>query len=221
MNHRIDGVIAQTLRLEMTGGENAWASKGAIVSLDDGVDWRLKLPGGVGGAMRRGLSGEGMALTFLECSRDGAAALRGGSPPGQIERWVSTGAGPVVATRGSFLAGIGDVQIDVTVARRAGAALFGGAGLFLQKMSGKGQVFVHASGDFIERSLTDGESMRVSTGNLAAFSADMDYTIRGVGGCKKVFFGGEGLFMTELTGPGRVLLQSLKRETRQGRQAGQ
>ncbi len=221
MNHRIDGVIAQTLRLEMTGGENAWASKGAIVSLDDGVDWRLKLPGGVGGAMRRGLSGEGMALTFLECSRDGAAALLGGSHPGKIERWDLTCEGPVVATRGSFLAGIGDVQIDVTVARRAGAALFGGAGLFLQKMSGKGQVFVHASGDFIERSLTDGESMRVSTGNLAAFSADMDYTIRGVGGCKKVFFGGEGLFMTELTGPGRVLLQSLKRETRQGRQAGQ
>ncbi len=217
MNHRIDGVIAQTLRLEMAGDETAWASKGSIVALDDGVDWRLKLPGGVGGAMRRGLSGEGMALTFLECSRDGAAVLLGGSHPGKIERWDLSGDGPVVATRGSFLAGIGDVQIDVTIARRAGAALFGGAGLFLQKMSGKGQVFVHASGDFVERSLTDGESMRVSTGNLAAFSATMDYTIRGVGGCKKVFFGGEGLFMTELKGPGRVLLQSLKRETSHGR----
>jgi uncharacterized protein (TIGR00266 family) len=211
MQHRIDGIIAQTLRLQMAAGDTAWASKGAIVSLDEGVDWRLKLPGGVGGAMRRGLAGEGLALTYLECARDDASALLGGSQPGKIEVWQLADEGPVTATRGSFLAGIGDVTIDVTVAKRAGAALFGGAGLFLQRMSGLGKVFIHVSGDFSERVLAAGESLLVSTGNLAAFSSGLGYRVKGVGGCRKMLFGGEGVFMTELVGPGRVLLQSLKR----------
>lgn len=219
MHHQIDGVIAQTLRLQMSKGETAWASKGAIVSLEDGIDWRLKVPGGVGGALRRGFSGEGLALSFLESDRDGASVVLGGEHPGKIERWELADDGPVVATRGSFIAGIGDVEIDVTIARRAGAAFFGGAGLFLQKLSGRGTVFIHASGDFIERRLAAGETLRVSTGNLAAFGAEVDYTIRGVGGCRKVFFGGEGLFMTQLTGPGRVLLQSLKRGVASRRQS--
>lgn len=220
MQHEIDGVIAQVLRLRMGRGESAWGSKGAIVALDDGIDWRLRVPGGVGGALRRGLSGEGFTLTFLECDRDDAVVVLGGTQPGKIEVWSLDEEGPVVATRGSFLAGVGDVDIDVTVARRAGAALFGGAGLFLQRMSGRGRVFIHASGDFIERRLGDGESIQVSTGNLAAFSADVDYRIRGVGGCRKILFGGEGVFMTELVGPGRVLLQSLERRSGRGRRGG-
>jgi uncharacterized protein (AIM24 family) len=99
----------------------------------------------------------------------------------------------------------------VVIARRAGAALFGGAGLFLQKVSGKGMVLVHGAGDFVDFRLKERESILVSTGNLAAFSESVDYDIQGIGGCRRIIFGGEGLFMTRLTGPGRVLLQSLKR----------
>jgi uncharacterized protein (AIM24 family) len=97
------------------------------------------------------------------------------------------------------------------VARRAGAAIFGGAGLFLQKVSGVGKVLVHGSGDFLDQDLAVGEELLVSTGNLAAFSESVDYNIRGVGGLKKIVFGREGIFMTKLTGPGKVMLQSLKR----------
>jgi uncharacterized protein (TIGR00266 family) len=207
----IEGVIAQTLRLRMQSGESLWASKGSLVGIDQGIDWRLKLPGGAGGALRRGFAGEGLALTLVECRSDGAEVLLGGTQPGKIEAWDLETDGPLLATRGAFLAGVGDVDIDVTVARRAGAALFGGAGLFLQRLSGSGKVFIHAAGDFLERRLGAGETLTVSTGNLAAFGAGLDYRIRGVGGCRKILFGGEGLFMTELEGPGRVLLQSLKR----------
>jgi uncharacterized protein (AIM24 family) len=118
--------------------------------------------------------------------------------------------GPIICTRGAFVAAVGEVDISVTVARSAGAALFGGAGLFLQRLSGTGVVFVHGSGDFIERQLGPGEKLLVSTGHLAVFSASVSYDIRGVGGCWKMLFGGEVLFMTELTGPGWVMLQSLK-----------
>ncbi len=105
------------------------------------------------------------------------------------------------------------VDIDVRVAKRAGAAFFGGAGLFLQHVSGSGTALIHGSGDFIEHDLAAGDSLLVSTGNLAAFADSVDYDIQGVAGCRRIAFGGEGLFMTRLTGPGRVLLQSLKRTT--------
>jgi uncharacterized protein (AIM24 family) len=109
------------------------------------------------------------------------------------------------------LAALGDVDIEVTVARSAGAALFGGAGLFMQKLSGTGIVLIHGAGDFIEKQLAPGEKLLVSTGNLAVFSADVNYNVRSVGGCLKSIFGGEGLFMTEMSGPGWVMLQSLKK----------
>ena len=213
MRHHIEGVIAQTLHLSFDQGEAAWASKGSIVTLEPGVQWSLEVPGGVGGALKRGLAGEGLALTRLRSDRDGAGVLLGGTQPGKIESWDLDTQGPVVATRGAFLAGIGEVDITVTVARRAGAAFFGGAGLFLQRVSGHGKVFIFATGDFADRTLEKGETLTVSTGNLAAFADSVDYRIRGVGGCRKIFFGGEGLFMTELEGPGRVLLQSLKRRS--------
>jgi uncharacterized protein (AIM24 family) len=125
--------------------------------------------------------------------------------------------GPVTTTRGAFVAAAGEqIDIDVTVARRAGAMLFGGAGLFLQRISGKGKVLVHGRGDFIDKRLVEGESITVSSGNLAAFSDSVDYDIRSTGDVKRWLFSGEGLFMTQLTGPGRVLLQTLRRTAAHG-----
>ena len=117
----------------------------------------------------------------------------------------------MLTTRGAFLAAWGDIDIDVSIARRAGAALFGGAGLFLQRLSGQGTVAIHAAGDLDQRTLAPGESISVSTGHLAAFSDGVDYDIEYVGGLRKALFSGEGVFMTTLTGPGTVLLQTIKR----------
>jgi uncharacterized protein (TIGR00266 family) len=210
MHYEIEGVIAQTLHLALDEGETAWAANGSIVILEEGIEWRLKVPGGVGGALKRSFAGEGMSLTFVESRRDGARAVLGAKHPGKIAVW-DLADGPMLATRGAFMAAVGDVNIGVTVAQRVGAAFFGGAGLFLQEISGKGLVFVHGAGDFLDLRLSAGEKIQVSSGNLAAFADTVDYRIRGVGGCVKMIFGREGVFMTELEGPGRVLLQSLKR----------
>jgi uncharacterized protein (AIM24 family) len=130
--------------------------------------------------------------------------------PGRLATW-DLDRGGIVCTSGSFVAALGDVDIDVTVARSAGAMFFGGAGLFMQKLRGTGIAIVHGSGDFHEHQLGPGEKILVSTGNLALFSEGTKYDIKGVGGCLKSLFGGEGLFMTQLTGPGWVMLQSLKK----------
>lgn len=211
MRYQISGEIAQNVRLEFEEGETVWSSNGSLMGYSPGVDWSLRVPGGLGGALRRSVAGEGASLSFLQATGDGQYALLAADAPGHIATWQLED-GPVLTTRGSFLAAWGeDVDITVTVARRAGAAFFGGSGLFLQRISGVGTVLIHGSGDFVERRLADGEQILVSTGNLAAFSDRVDYDIQGVGGCRKILFGGEGLFMTRLTGPGRVLLQTLKR----------
>lgn len=215
MHHLIDGTIAQYARIEMDQNDSLWASRGSLVSYTSEVSWRLRMPGGAIGAVRRSLAGEGAALAFVECNGDGQFVELGSTQPGHITEWDLVTGGPVIATRGSFLAAWGpDVNIDVTMARRVGAALFGGAGLFLQKVSGTGIALIHGSGDFIRHELRDGERLVVSTGNLAAFSSTIDYRIRGVGGCLKMLFGREGIFMTELEGPGTLLLQTLKRGLR-------
>lgn len=211
MNYEIFGGFAQYARLTFERNETCWASKAGIMSYDDGVDWSLRVPGGVAGAAKRMFSGEGLALTYVQARRSGVTASLASNAPGKIFTW-NLADGPVVTTRGSFLAAWGDVDITVTIARRAGAAFFGGAGLFLQRVSGRGTVLVHASGDLDDRLLANGESLTVSTGHLAAFSDAIDYDIEYVGGVRKALFSGEGLFMTRLTGPGRVLLQTLKRK---------
>lgn len=213
MQYSISGEIAQSVRLDFAPGEFAWVSTGTLMAYTAGMQWSLRVPGGAGGAVRRGLSGEGIALTYLETKAEVQHALLAANAPGHVEVWDLERDGAVTTTRGSFLAAWGEeVDISVTVARRAGAALFGGAGLFLQTISGVGKALVHGSGDFYERQMELGEELLVSTGNLAAFSSVVDYDIRGVGGCRRALFGGEGLFMTSLRGPGRVLLQTLKRD---------
>ncbi len=211
MQYTIQGELAQVAQLTFSRGETCWSSRGALMSLTSGVEWTLRIPGGLGGAMRRSLSGEGISLTHIQAKSDNQQVFLSSNQPGKVIDW-DLADGPVLTTRGSFMAAFGpDIDISVVIARRAGAALFGGAGLFLQKISGQGVVLIHGAGDFVDRRLKDGESILVSTGNLAAFAEAVDYNIQGVAGCRRILFGGEGLFMTKLTGPGRVLLQTLKR----------
>jgi uncharacterized protein (AIM24 family) len=97
----------------------------------------------------------------------------------------------------------------VAFTKRLGAGFFGGEGFILQRLTGDGMVFVHAGGTVIEKDLAAGETLRVDTGCLVAFDTTVDYDIQFVGGFKNALFGGEGLFLAKMTGPGKVYLQSL------------
>lgn len=212
MKLTITGNIAPFAHLQPAPGEGVWLSSGALMAYLPGVEWELRVPGGVSGAMRRMFSGEGLTLTYATARAADDWLTVAANAPGYIEVW-DLADGPVTTTRGSFLAAWGpEVDINVTVAR-AGAALFGGAGLLLQRISGSGTVLIHGSGDRLEQRLDADQTIVVSSGNLAAFAATVDYSIKTVGGVRKALFGGEGIFMTRLTGPGRVLLQTIKRGT--------
>ncbi|MFB6352257.1 MAG: AIM24 family protein [Bradymonadaceae bacterium] len=206
----IDGVIAQSVSLDLDRNHRLWAAKGSLLSYTPGIEWSLEIPGGAGKAVSRMLSGEGLSMTRIKSTRDGESVVLGANQPGQLVTW-DLSKGPIVCSSGAFVGALGDVDIDVKVVRNAGAALFGGGGLFMQRLSGEGIAIIHGAGDFIERRLGAGEKLLVSTGNLAVFSGDVDYSIRRTGGCLKSIFGSEGFFMTEMSGPGWVMLQSLKK----------
>ncbi|NLE77067.1 MAG: AIM24 family protein, partial [Chloroflexi bacterium] len=117
--------------------------------------------------------------------------------------------GRFLCQKDSFLCAAGGTDVEVAFTKRLGAGLFGGEGFILQRLEGDGLVFVHAGGTVIHRMLGSGETLRVDTGCLVAFAPTVDYDIQFVGGFKNALFGGEGLFLTKLTGPGLVYLQSL------------
>jgi uncharacterized protein (AIM24 family) len=109
----------------------------------------------------------------------------------------------------SFLCAAQGIEIEVAFTKRIGAGLFGGEGFILQRLEGNGMAFVHSGGTMVKKELAAGEKLRVDTGCLVAFSPAVDYNIQFVGGFKNALFGGEGLFLASLTGPGIVYLQSL------------
>jgi uncharacterized protein (AIM24 family) len=211
MHYSIDGTVAHSVKLEPTAAETAWASKGTIIAHTDGIEWDVRMPGGVTSAFKRALSGEGVALAHIRSVSAGQSIILGANAVGHLMEWSLAAQGPVYTTRGAFLAAWGDgIEISVAVAKRAGAAFFGGAGLVLQRVEGDGTVLIHGSGDFRQIELAPGEELRVSTGHLAAFSDSVDYSIESVGSVRKTLFGKEGFFMARLRGPGTVLLRSLK-----------
>ena len=134
MNYHVKGTIAQFATLEPERNEDIWASNGSLMSYSKDVNWKLEVPGGLSGAVRRSLSGEGLSLTKISASSPQQEVSISANSPGHIVPW-ELNQSSVVTTRGSFLAAWGDIDITVTVAKRAGAALFGGAGLFLPYLS--------------------------------------------------------------------------------------
>jgi uncharacterized protein (AIM24 family) len=109
----------------------------------------------------------------------------------------------------AFLCAAAGIEIEVAFTKRLGAGMFGGEGFILQKLTGDGMAFIHAGGTILERDLAPGERLRVDTGCLVAIAPTVDYDIQFVGGFKNALFGGEGMFLAVLRGPGKVYLQSL------------
>ena len=112
MRYTISGEIAQSVRLEIAPGEFVWCSKGSLMALTPGIQWNLRVPGGLGGAVRRSLSGEGIALTYLQTDRPDQHVLLAANAPGHLEVWDLESDGPVTTTRGSFLCAWGD-DLDI------------------------------------------------------------------------------------------------------------
>lgn len=223
-SHDVDFVIfgddMQIVEIELDPNETVIAEAGAMNYMQDGITYEARMGDGTeatGGVMgkllgagKRVLTGESIFLThFTNHAQEKRRAAFAAPYPGKIIPINLTDVGgELLLQKDAFLAAAFGTQIGIALTKRIGAGFFGGEGFILQRLRGNGNVFFHVGGTVIKKELK-GETLRVDTGSLAAFTTTLDYTVELAGNLKSMFFGGEGLVLTTLQGHGTVWLQSL------------
>jgi uncharacterized protein (TIGR00266 family) len=211
IDFRILGDDLQLVEVELDPGEGVRAEAGTMCYMGDGIRMQTDTGGGLFKGFKRMVTGESFFITTFAHEGTGKGHVAFAAPyPGKIVPLdLDQHGGAFLCQKDAFLCADQRVEIEVAFSERLGAGFFGGEGFILQRLSGSGYAFVHAGGTIVERTLEAGQTLRVDTGCLAAFSETVDYDITTVGGFKNALFGGEGLFLAKLTGPGTVYLQSL------------
>ncbi|GBD41886.1 hypothetical protein HRbin39_01273 [bacterium HR39] len=210
----------QFVEIELDPGESAVAEAGALMYKDAAVEMATVFGDGgreggfldrLVGAGKRLLTGESLFVTVFTNRGTGKARVAFAAPyPGRIlPVHLPDLGGELICQKDSFLCAARGVSIGIRFQRRILTALFGGEGFVMQKLEGDGWVFVHAGGTLAERELAPGEELHVDTGCVVALAPTVDFDIVRAGGITSMVFGGEGLFLARLRGPGRVWLQSL------------
>ncbi len=212
IDYIIMGDDMQIVEIELDPGEGVRAEAGTMMYMEEGIEMQTGTGGGLFKGFKRMLTGESFFITtFLNNSRSGKKRVAFGAPyPGKVVPLdLSKLGGRFMCQKDSFLCAARGIEIEIAFNKKIGAGLFGGEGFILQRLEGDGMAFMHAGGALVEKQLASGEVLRVDTGCLAAFAPSVKYDIEFIGGFKNALFGGEGLFMATLTGPGLVYLESL------------
>ena len=224
IDYRIYGEEMQYVDIELDPGETAVAEAGAFMMMDDGIQMQTifgdgSRQQGMGGGLldklfsagKRLLTGESLFMTAFTNVGQGKRRVAFASPyPGKIIALdlIDYG-GKIVCQKDAFLCAARGVSIGIEFQRRLGTGLFGGEGFIMQKLEGDGHAFVHAGGHVFERTLQYGETLRIDTGCLVAYTKEVRYDIQFIGGIRNTLFGGEGVFFATLQGPGKVWIQTL------------
>jgi uncharacterized protein (TIGR00266 family) len=209
MKFRIVGQNMQALDLLLGRGEAVYTEVGGMAWYKGQVDMKTNMPGGMMGGLGRALSGESLFLTTYTALSDQAEITFTPEAPGSIVNIELAAGQSIIAQRDAFMCAQQGVQLAVQFKRRLGAGLFGGEGFILQRVTGPGIAFFEIDGEVRELELGQGETMRIDPGHIAMFDESVSYDIAAVKGVTNVLFGGEGLFLATLTGPGRIWLQTM------------
>ncbi len=221
IDYSIFGGDMQLVEVELDPGETVVAEAGAMAYMDEGIEFEAKMGDGsdpkqgffgkLWGAGKRMLTGESLFMTHFTNEGEGKQSVAFAAPyPGKIIPMdMGDLGGEIVCQKDAFLCAAKGTKVDIAFQKKLGAGFFGGEGFILQRVTGDGMAFVHACGCIIKKELDDGETIKVDTGCFVAMTPDIDYDIKRAGNLKSMFFGGEGLFLATLKGPGTVWLQSL------------
>ena len=209
MDYKIVGQTVPVVEMKLNAGETVYTQSGGMAYQSDGIEMSTNARGGIMKGIGRMFSGESMFMANYTAKRDGAVIGFASTVPGSVVPIdLSSMPNGMMLQKGAFLCAENSVNTEVAFTKKFSAGLFGGEGFILQKATGNGRVFLEVDGDAIERELAPGEVLKVDTGNVVAFDPKVSYEIETVKGLKNIFLGGEGLFLTKLVGPGRVILQS-------------
>jgi uncharacterized protein (TIGR00266 family) len=216
LDYAIQGDNLQIARVYLKPGQEVFADAGRMVYKTANVNWDTRMTGdSLGqkllGAFRRTVTGESLFVTYFRADTPGEVGFAG-HYPGKIQVFELPAGRSLLAQRDAFLLATPTVQYSVAFVKKLGAGFFGGEGFILEKFTGPGVVFIHAGGDFVDFELKPGQMLHVDAGCVVAFDDTVDYDIQSVGSIKTALFGGEGIFMAALTGPGHVVVQSMTLE---------
>ena len=208
MKYEIKGEPMPVVICELEAGESMITERGSMVWMSPNMEMETSA-GGLGKAFGRMFTGESIFRNIYTARGGHGMIAFASSFPGAIRVVEITPDHPVVAQKASFLAATSGVELSVFFQKKAAAGFFGGEGFIMQKLSGRGLAFLEIDGSAVEYELQAGQQLIVDSGNLAIMSDTCKMDIRTVKGMKNVIFGGEGLFNTVVTGPGRVTLQTM------------
>lgn len=207
MQYQIIGQTVPAVECTLMTGESMFTQSGGMVWQTEGVKMTTNARGGLAKSLGRLFTGESVFMANYTAEADNVRIAFGSTVPGTVIP-VDVATTPLIVQKGSFLCAEQSVQLDITLTKKFTAGLFGGEGFVLQKLSGTGMAFLEIDGDQVSYELRPGEVLKVDTGNVVAFSQSVQYEIETVKGLGNIFLGGEGLFLTKLTGPGTVILQT-------------
>jgi uncharacterized protein (TIGR00266 family) len=199
---------APAVIVSLQAGERLTSEAGAMTFVSGDISMEVEMPGGfTGGLKRKLLAGESLFVTRYVANGAGTVGITGPFP-GSIRQHELDG--EIICERHAYLAHHGDVEIEAAFAQRLGMGIRGGGeGFFLQRLKGKGTVWLHGGGDFLDFDLAAGQGLVVDTGCMVMIEPTVRYEVKLQGGVAKSLFGGEGLFLVYMTGPGHVTLQTL------------
>lgn len=189
-------------------GEEMYTQSGAMAWMTEGIEMSTNARGGLMKGLGRMFAGESLFMATYRAKRPGASIAFASTVAGRILPVDIGATGGMICQKGAFLCGQDGVNLNVVLTKKLSSGVFGGEGFILEDLSGHGMAFLEIDGDMVERVLQPGEVLKVDTGNVVAFERTVQYEIETVKGFGNIFFGGEGLFLTKLTGPGRVVMQT-------------
>ncbi len=209
MEYQISGTVMESVDIHLKKGEAVYTESGGMAWMRGSIDMDTTTRGGVMSGLGRMLSGESLFLTTYTCkSPDGLITFTPEIPGKVLVKTLNAGES-LICQKDAFMCAEDSVGLEMHFRKKLGTGFFGGEGFILQKVTGPGVVFLEIPGEVRDFTLSAGEKMRVDPGHIAAFEPTVDYDIERVKGVRNVIFGGEGLFLATLTGPGSVWLQSL------------
>jgi len=207
MQYEIKGTPFPVVICSLNSGESMITERGSMTWMTRGLEMKTS-GGGVGKALGRMFAGEALFQNIYTAQQDGVSIAFGSSFPGKIIPLELTPGTSYIVQKSGFLASTSQVELSVAFKKKLGAGFFGGEGFIMQKLSGQGTAFVEIDGDVVQYDLAPGQQMVLDTGYLAMMDSTVTMDIETVKGVKNILFGGEGLFNTIVTGPGRVWIQT-------------
>lgn len=208
MRYRIIGNIVPAVECRLNKGEEIYTQSGGMSWMSEAIEYKSNIRGGILNGIGRIFRGESMFVTAYKSKIDDGMITFASNLPGSIKEFMITPEKDFICQKAAFLCAQSAVKSKICFSKKISAGLFGGEGLVLQRLYGSGIVFLEICGDACTFQLKDKESILVDSGCIVGFESTVDFDVRLVKGVKNMFFGGEGMFLSRLEGPGMICLQT-------------